>query len=97
MVDERQKSRHSCEGCLPKDGYGEALDGCEEDNEGRLWVGNGEYGSQVAFCPYCGFKAKVMPSVDLSIFKEPYFLGDRTEGGRLAAFYESLGYAAVTV
>jgi hypothetical protein len=54
---------HSCEGNLPLDGYGAAVTGCQEDAEGRLWIGNGEYGSQVAFCPYCGFKARVVPEV----------------------------------
>ncbi len=40
------------------DGYGEAVDYVHEDDEGFLWVGNGEYGTVVNFCPVCGFKAK---------------------------------------
>lgn len=41
-----------------RDGYGEAVDYVHEDDNGFLWVGNGEYGSVVNYCPICGFKAK---------------------------------------
>ena len=54
---------HECEGHLPQGGYGEAIDACNEKPDGTLWAGNTEYGSQVAFCPYCGFKARVAPLV----------------------------------
>jgi hypothetical protein len=64
-VDElrRQESGdlHSCE--APKNiksgGYGDAITDCDESSNGELWVGNGEYASQVNFCPFCGFKAKI--------------------------------------
>lgn len=54
---------HECEPAYamgPKnaDGYGEAVTSCYELEDGSLWVGNGEYGSRVNFCPFCGFKAK---------------------------------------
>ncbi len=49
---------HSCDSLLPFGGYGSAIDNCCENETGELWVGNGEYASQVNFCPYCGFKAK---------------------------------------
>ena len=69
-------SLHECEGRLPEDGYGEAINTCSEVESplaewrvkaygyerykpGQFWVGNGEYGSQVNFCPYCGAKAPV--------------------------------------
>jgi hypothetical protein len=54
---------HSCEGRAPSDGYGEAIDLCVEieDQPGKFWVGNSEYGSQVAYCPFCGEKAPVAP------------------------------------
>jgi hypothetical protein len=51
--------KHVCVGGLPHKGYGEAVDGCYEEDNGTLWVENGEYMSQVNFCPYCGYKAKV--------------------------------------
>lgn len=54
---------HECEGKLPADGYGPAIEGCSEDRDGTLWAGNGEYGSQVAYCPYCGFKARTQPAI----------------------------------
>ncbi len=38
-------------------GYGVAIDDCFEDQDGYLYAGNGEYGSQVNFCPMCGHKA----------------------------------------
>lgn len=49
--------RHECSGGLPESGYGAAVDMCVEDNDGKLWVDNGEYSSQVNYCPYCGFRA----------------------------------------
>ena len=41
------------------DGHGSAVDDCVERDDGSLWVSNGEYGSRVNFCPFCGFEAKV--------------------------------------
>ena len=55
--------RHKCEGDLPEAAYGSAIFECCEDEERRLWASNEEYSSQVAFCPYCGFEAKVPPTV----------------------------------
>ena len=49
---------HYCDDTLPFNGYGEAITSCLEDTLGRLICGNDEYGSQVNFCPYCGFEAK---------------------------------------
>lgn len=39
--------------------YGHAIDTCVETSDNRLWVTNGEYLSQVNYCPYCGFAATV--------------------------------------
>ena len=50
---------HRCEGELPVATYGKAISYCYEDADGKLWITNEEYASQVNFCPYCGFKAKV--------------------------------------
>lgn len=44
---------------IPKEGYGNAIDLCEEHEDGTFWAGNSEYGSQVNFCPFCGQKAPV--------------------------------------
>jgi hypothetical protein len=49
---------HECECDFPYEGYGEAITYCEELEDGTLWVGNGEYDSQVNFCPNCGYEAK---------------------------------------
>jgi hypothetical protein len=38
--------------------HGCAVDMCREDDYGRLWVDNGEYGSMVQYCPFCGFKGR---------------------------------------
>jgi len=54
--------KRDCRGTTPHDGCGEAVDQCCEDAEGRFWVTNEEYASQVKFCPYCGEKAPVAPS-----------------------------------
>ncbi|MBL7204560.1 MAG: hypothetical protein ISS63_09535 [Desulfobacteraceae bacterium] len=32
---------------------------CEEQENGTFVVGNGEYGNEVNFCPFCGKKAKI--------------------------------------
>ena len=39
--------------------FGDAIELCREYEDGTLWVDNGEYGSQVNFCPVCGYEAKV--------------------------------------
>lgn len=54
---------HECKGDLPEDGYGAAIYICHEDSNGKFWVGNGEYGSQVNFCPFCGAKATVAAEI----------------------------------
>jgi hypothetical protein len=38
--------------------WGQAVTHCEEEPNGTLWVQNGEFGSQVNFCPNCGFEAR---------------------------------------
>ncbi len=48
---------HRCEGVLPEAAYGKAMTYCYEDVDGKLWITNREYASQVNFCPYCGHKA----------------------------------------
>jgi hypothetical protein len=52
--DEYGEWEHSC---------GEAVERCREAEDGTLWVDNEEYYSQIAFCPYCGYKAKMQPVV----------------------------------
>lgn len=32
---------------------------CLEKEDGTLWVNNEEYESQVNFCPYCGYPARI--------------------------------------
>lgn len=54
---------HKCEGRLPSDGYGQAIETCYGNEHGEYWVDNGEYGSQVCYCPYCGAKAPSQPIV----------------------------------
>lgn len=50
---------HKCTGDLPIKThlFGAALTKCYEDKIGCLWVDNGKVGSQVNYCPYCGYKA----------------------------------------
>jgi hypothetical protein len=50
---------HSCILNSPEEGYGAAIESCDEHQDGTLWVGNGEYGSQVNYCPVCGYEAKL--------------------------------------
>ena len=66
MSDARAK--HSCKlpcGRYWQDAYyGPAISDCEEDDEGRFWADNGEYSSQVNYCPVCGVKARAQIEVD---------------------------------
>jgi len=39
--------------------WGSAINFCYESDDGTLWVSNNEYGSQVNYCPQCGYEAKV--------------------------------------
>ena len=55
--EKREHEPHLCELNSPDQAYGVAIDDCYEDDEGRFWAGNGEYGSQVNYCPVCGTKA----------------------------------------
>jgi len=52
------KDFHYCE--IPEFSHlhGPAIDNCFEDEDGFLFVSNREYGSQVNFCPWCGYEAK---------------------------------------
>lgn len=66
LENERKKGKpefHECKliapHIAPHDGYGNAVEYCSESESGTLWVSNGEYSSQVNFCPVCGYKAKV--------------------------------------
>ncbi len=47
-------NKHNCKYKVPSSGYGEAICYCIEDDEGKFWVGNDEYESQVNYCPFCG-------------------------------------------
>jgi hypothetical protein len=55
-------NRHRCEPDWVEDsdkidGYGAAIEYCLENENGELWAGNGEYGTRVNYCPFCGAKA----------------------------------------
>lgn len=52
------KGLHACDIDTPQHLFGNAINTCIEDLDGYLFVGNGEYGSQVNYCPMCGYKAK---------------------------------------
>ena len=68
---------HCCAGDLPSRHYGSALYQCAED-EGRLWVENNEYASQVNYCPYCGHKAPVQLT-PVPIAHPGNYPGDQTQ------------------
>ena len=48
---------HYCELSAPDRAYGPAIECCTEDADGFFWAENGEYSSQVNYCPVCGAKA----------------------------------------
>jgi len=41
--------------------FGHAIEGCWEI-DGKLYVGNGEYTSEVTYCPFCGIKLSAIQS-----------------------------------
>lgn len=51
--------------------YGEAVEDCHEDERGFFWVGNGEYGTPVEFCPFCGAKAPRDPRETMEFVESP--------------------------
>ena len=57
---------HDCSGRLPDGCYGPAIEECYglDEEPGKLFVTNGEYVSQVFFCPFCGEKAAIEPEID---------------------------------
>lgn len=55
---------HFCEIATKIHLGGPAIDECFEDSDGLLFVSNGEYGSQVNFCPWCGYEAKIKVNGD---------------------------------
>lgn len=53
-------NKHCCEPkSIPTKMFGVAVNHCNEDDDGALWVSNDEYANQVNYCPFCGFKAKI--------------------------------------
>ena len=52
---------HECEAGLELKyhEWGHAVTHCFENDDGELWVDNGEYSNQVYYCPFCGYKAKI--------------------------------------
>jgi hypothetical protein len=58
---EPEDYEHYCEMPLESDNQmaGPAISYCKQYSDGFLFAGNGEYESQVNFCPICGYKAKV--------------------------------------
>lgn len=49
---------------FPFEAYGSAVNDCIENEFGEFWVDNGEYSTQVNFCPACGVKAPKQFSIE---------------------------------
>ncbi len=60
MTTPDKATLHRCDmkDAYPEAGYGAAVTTCMEYKDGTLWVDNLEYGTQVNYCPACGFKAR---------------------------------------
>lgn len=65
-------TKHECEEFLPSRGYGDGITSCSSNEKGELWADNGEYGTQVRYCPFCGFKAETMPLREGLVVDEIY-------------------------
>ena len=63
METDTTRKLHKCLIPWPEDDkrglWGGAINFCYESEDGTLWADNDEYGSQVNFCPMCGYEAKV--------------------------------------
>lgn len=56
---------HKCDmSSYPFNGYGCAVEICEENELGEFWVMNSEYATQVNYCPACGEKATIQVNED---------------------------------
>lgn len=47
----------------PKDAWGAAINYVRVEEDGKMWIGNEEYESQVNFCPFTGTPAPVQMKV----------------------------------
>lgn len=61
-IPQRKYTKENLHECLDDqgrlwNGYGPAVDCCNEDDDGVLIAENGEYGTVVNYCPFCGYKA----------------------------------------
>lgn len=71
MPDEKLLNLHKCWGYLPAyEAFDRAdflsdfaIDECIEHPDGTLVAGQAGVGSQVAYCPFCGYEAKIKPPV----------------------------------
>jgi hypothetical protein len=57
LTRESNGKRHLCFIPCKSHLHGAAIEECFEDKVFNLFVSNGEYGSQVNFCPMCGYEA----------------------------------------
>lgn len=48
----------------PADAYGPAVSYTRTDEQGRMFIGNGEYETQVNYCPFTGVAAIVKMEVE---------------------------------
>jgi len=53
-----EMNRHKCEADYNYRVYGRAIITCYEHSDGRFFVSNYEYASEVDYCPMCGEKSK---------------------------------------
>lgn len=60
------------------DSYGAAVDRVIIDDKGKMWASNGEYSTQVNYCPFTGTPAPIQMVAK----------GDRTYLGVIYKFYE---------
>jgi hypothetical protein len=66
----KKRARHKCQGYLPEWEFGSPtflrmkppIDECVETKDGKLIAGQAGIGTQVAHCPYCGFKSRNPPT-----------------------------------
>jgi len=57
MKDKNEPYDYYLQYSTPEDTYGHAVDTTWERKDGTMWVSNGEYTSQVNYCPITGKKA----------------------------------------
>lgn len=73
-----KKEDHECPAITTPDlDYGPAITEILESEDGEFWATNGEYTSQINYCPWCGLKAPKQIENALSAAPQPHIQAEK--------------------